>query len=344
MKGKYKHTVRVPIGKTIDGKYRYKKISGYGDTPKQAQKDAHANAEEFRVLHRDELNNACMTLYEAYTLYLESRKNIISPSTMRRYIAMQKNNLKSLMAKKTNTITSQMIQEAINEEASHLSPKTIRNIHGLLSAVLKYNKINIQLDTTLPPKVNPDIYVPSNEDIEKLLSVSTETERKIILLAAIGSFRRSEICGFKVSDIQGNIITVHRVMIKNPAGEYIIQERGKSEKALRSVMLPDAVICVLKAANDDGYIIGLNPDNAYKAFKRALKRAGLHDFRLHDLRHYQASILHAMGVPDKYIMERGGWKSDTTLKNIYQHTMGDKRKQVETDICNYFDSQFKIVP
>lgn len=76
-------------------------------------------------------------------------------------------------------------------------------------------------------------------------------------------------------------------------------------------------------------------------FKKALDRSGLPHFRFHDLRHYQASILHAMGVPDKYIMERGGWKTDSTLKNIYQHTMSDKRKEVEEGICELFDSKHK---
>jgi len=64
-------------------------------------------------------------------------------------------------------------------------------------------------------------------------------------------------------------------------------------------------------------------------------------FRFHDLRHYQASILHAMGVPDKYIMERGGWKTDSTLKNIYQHTMDAKRQEVEAEICRQFEEAHK---
>ena len=45
-----------------------------------------------------------------------------------------------------------------------------------------------------------------------------------------------------------------------------------------------------------------------------------------------------MGVPDKYIMERGGWKTDSTLKNIYQHTMSDKRREVEAEIVRKFEA------
>lgn len=54
--------------------------------------------------------------------------------------------------------------------------------------------------------------------------------------------------------------------------------------------------------------------------------------------HYQASILHALGIPDKYIMERGGWKTDATLKNVYQHTIADKSKQFTDRANEHFSS------
>ena len=41
-------------------------------------------------------------------------------------------------------------------------------------------------------------------------------------------------------------------------------------------------------------------------------------FRFHDFRHYSASIMHAIGIPDQYIMARGGWKTDTVLKAVYR--------------------------
>lgn len=47
-----------------------------------------------------------------------------------------------------------------------------------------------------------------------------------------------------------------------------------------------------------------------------MKKLDIPHFRFHDLRYYSASIMHAIGVPDVYIMERGGWSSDKTLKKI----------------------------
>lgn len=36
--------------------------------------------------------------------------------------------------------------------------------------------------------------------------------------------------------------------------------------------------------------------------------------------------MHAIGVPDQYIMERGGWTDDRVLKEVYRNTLSDKTK------------------
>ncbi|MBR0090420.1 MAG: site-specific integrase, partial [Lachnospiraceae bacterium] len=58
--------------------------------------------------------------------------------------------------------------------------------------------------------------------------------------------------------------------------------------------------------------------------------------RFHDLRHYSASILHAIGVPDQYIMERGGWSDDRVLKAVYRNTLDDQSKAFTKKANDYF--------
>lgn len=52
---------------------------------------------------------------------------------------------------------------------------------------------------------------------------------------------------------------------------------------------------------------------------------------------YSASIMHALGVPDRYIMERGGWSTDKTLKAVYQHTMSDQAQEFNKRIKSHFE-------
>ena len=40
----------------------------------------------------------------------------------------------------------------------------------------------------------------------------------------------------------------------------------------------------------------------------------------------------ALGVPDKYAMERMGYSTPATLKKVYQHTMREKQKEVANTV------------
>ena len=46
----------------------------------------------------------------------------------------------------------------------------------------------------------------------------------------------------------------------------------------------------------------------------------------------------ALGIPDKYAMERGGWSTDKIMKSVYQHTFTAERKAVDEKVDDYFSS------
>jgi integrase len=54
------------------------------------------------------------------------------------------------------------------------------------------------------------------------------------------------------------------------------------------------------------------------AWRNALKKSGIEDFRFHDTRHTWASLLIQNGVPKGMIKEMGGWKSDSMVER-YAH-------------------------
>jgi integrase len=53
------------------------------------------------------------------------------------------------------------------------------------------------------------------------------------------------------------------------------------------------------------------------AWAFCLKKAGLSDLRIHDLRHISATDLYAAGVPEREIMDQAGWK--TPMLSRYRH-------------------------
>ena len=116
----------------------------------------------------------------------------------------------------------------------------------------------------------------------------------------------------------------------------------KSPKTLssnRTVEYPKFVIDKFKGI--EGPLVRMHPEDISKNFGKALQKAGLPHFRFHDLRHYSASIMHAIGIPDHYIMARGGWKTDNVLKAVYRNVITDeqvkfvsKLNEHFTDLCN----------
>ena len=325
--------VRVYAGKGTDGKPLYKSFTA------ATKKDAEFLAAKYATDKKAEVRSG-MTLAEAYTKYIVSKSNVISPTTFREYTHAKDRDFQELMNLKLSQITQENVQNAVNRMAMSCSPKSVRNAHGLLSAVLRMFAPEIRLNTRLPQPRKSEIYVPVESEIEQLLHDIQGTElEKAVLLAAFGSLRRSECCALLRSDIDGDTITVNKAMVWSNDRAWVVKQ-PKSKAGYRTLRLPHFVMERITAGEAE-HIVNRVPTSITNQFKKALDRSGLPHFRFHDLRHFQASILHALGVPDKYIMERGGWKTDSTLKNIYQHTMSDKRKEVEQDICELFDSRHK---
>lgn len=56
----------------------------------------------------------------------------------------------------------------------------------------------------------------------------------------------------------------------------------------------------------------------------------------HELRHYAASILHAIGIPDQYIMNYGGWKTDYVMKSVYRNAIDEETQKMNDKISDHF--------
>lgn len=91
-----------------------------------------------------------------------------------------------------------------------------------------------------------------------------------------------------------------------------------------------------KIKTKSGKITDMTPSSITNKFSMVFKKAGLPNFRFHDLRHYAESTLHAINVPDKYIMARGGWATNYTMNNVYNHTLRSKQDAFELKINSHF--------
>lgn len=275
-----------------------------------------------------------LTFGEALDKYIAFKTPVLSPRTIYDYRVTRNNHLQSLMTMPINNITAEDVQYAINADMDGHSPKTVYNHHGLVVAVFKMFRPDFAFHTTLPKKVRPALYIPTEEDIKNLLSAAAGTDIELpILLAAFGPMRRGEIAALTSDNISGNTVHVVSTMVLDLNRDWIVKS-PKSYAGDRFIEYPDFVAQKWKGIS--GRITELHPNNITDRFSVLLKKAGIPHFRFHDLRHYCASIQHALGIPDAYIMERGGWGNDTVLKNVYRHTLSDRKQEMNAKANSHF--------
>lgn len=325
--------VQVFDHKDVDGKKHYKSFTA------PTKREAEFNATQW-LNNKDMSVTEKLTLYEAVTRYIDAKRNVLSPSTIRGYEGMQRNYFRNIGTTPIAKLNNTALQIWISNLSKDLSPKTIRNINGLLSPTLAMFAPDFRLKITLPAKIKPDLYCPSDDDVKKLIEYVSGTEMEIaILLAAFGPMRRGEICALTMDDINGTIVHVKNNMVINSDNEWIIKQ-PKTPESCRRIEYPASVIQRIEAIKGKGYkgrVVEATPNMITSAFEHDVIGAGLPRFRFHDLRHYAASIMHAIGVPDQYILQRGGWSSDNVMKTVYRNVIGIESAKQNKKIIKHFD-------
>lgn len=92
-----------------------------------------------------------MTVGEAINRYISEKSKVLSPYTIKGYNTIRKNYFKSLMDMNLTDLDQRDIQRAIfTEYANNKSPKTIKNAHGLLTAMLSEYRPKFHVSSKLP--------------------------------------------------------------------------------------------------------------------------------------------------------------------------------------------------
>lgn len=345
----YSHTekIKLPDGTTKD-KRIYKSFTcdipgpqGKRTCEKMAAEWANQKEEEIKMQKQ---NISDMTLTEAIDKYILAREQLgRSPSTVQGYRIMQKNSFRGLMTMKVSNITDKDLQNAIQEECcrvtrrnTRVSPKRIKNEWGLLASVLhKYGNRNINFDAIELPQVQPrQVELPSAQMVFDIVK-GTEIELPV-LLAMWLSFSMSEIRGLtKSKSISGDYITINEVVVDVDC-RPVRKSMGKNPIRNRRHRIPPYIKALIDNVEGD-VIVPMSGHAIYNRWIRLQKKAGItNPITFHDLRHVSASVMALLRIPDKYAQERGGWKTDQVMKQVYTQTFAEERVKVDDRIDKYF--------
>lgn len=326
-----------------DANGKQKKKNHYKSFTSPNKKEAEFMAAQF-MHNRDQRRHVSGRMFKgALDSYIASKSNILSPSTIRGYRIMQHNAFPMLLDRTLKELSeTDIVQRQINENAQKYSVKSLKNQVGLISAVLKVNKLTMD-SVTLPVDEKKEIPVPTKTEIEKIMKIiGQEPEIECqVLLALTCSLRQSEIAALTPSKIDGSTVRVAGSMVPDSNHHLVYKSANKTKNSMRSVRMPDylaakiADLCKDKGPND--FIFTISPNGLLSRFKKLLEANGMYPYTIHSLRHAFASLMHNNGVPDKYIMAMGGWSSDYVMKKVYMYTFEEETDRAKEKMNNYFD-------
>lgn len=273
------------------------------------------------------LKNACIS-------YISSRSNILSPSTIIGYKKTIRNEFQPLMDKDVNRITSKDLQKCVNEMSSRISHKTIKNHLGFVLSVLR-ESTNNTYKVDLPQKAKKEVYIPSEEDVRKLIEIAQGEMRLIIMMGAYMGLRRGEISAITNEDIDEGHHTLSISKAKVFDGKKDVVKTPKTYSSYRTLDIPDIVWAEIEPKLSKGEkIITLSLSSITHRYQRLIAKSDCPHFSFHKLRHFYVSKMVAMGVPLLYLKKMSGHSTDSLANAVYQHIMSSEEKKVRELIKN----------
>lgn len=342
----------MPKAKKLpSGAWRARAFLGRDENGKQIVKsftaktrwEAEKAASNYLVDNKDEkpIKDPEPTVGEVVQEYIESRENILSPSSIRGYYVMLRNTMDSIKDIRIDELTERDLQKWVNTNAGKYAPKSVKSQFSLTVAALRQFKVNLDYKMVLLPrkkKYNP--LIPTEQQMATILKMveGTTVELPVTIALTMG-LRQSEIAALTWDDYDGKTLYIHSVLIPNKEGKFIIKDTTKSEASTRRLTVNELCKTRLdRATHKSEYISPMLPSSVLKKFQRLCKDNGLPKFTMHGQRHANASVMLAEGVPDKYAMERLGQSSPNMIKDVYQHLFDSKRTEVSDTISNKFQS------
>lgn len=296
----------------------------------------------------------------------------VKPFTVLNYSQHIKNHIKPAMgAIKLEALNAHTIQGFYNDLGAErdgkpgLSPKTVKNIHGVLHKALQqavkvgYLRFNPADACELPRIERKDIKPLDDEAMTAFVkAVQGHRYEAVYLTMLFTGMRRGEACGltWDCVDLERGTIRIDKQLQNVPGqpGEYRLAStksgKGRTITAAASVVKllrkhrAQQSECQLKAGplwQNNGFVFcnelgeHLSPSTVYHDFKRIMAAIGLPDARLHDLRHSYAVASLRAGDDIKTVQGNLGHHAAAFTLDVYGHVT-EEMKQASADRMEKF--------
>lgn len=244
-----------------------------------------------------------------------------------------------------------------------LSPKSVKNIHGVLHKCLevamnnKYITENPAALTILPKCEKAEIHPFTIKELNCFLnSIQNHSKRLLFTVAAFTGMRQGELIGltWDCIDFDEGSIFVYRQLVKDKVKKKYVFSSLKNSNPRK--LYPAAVIMDLISAYkqkrpypESPFVFNSDKGThythaaVYNSFKKVVRKLGFADMRFHDLRHTYAVLSLQAGDDIKTLQYNMGHHSAAFTLDVYGHCQDDMKKKSAVKMGTFIDENFSEI-
>ena len=242
--------------------------------------------------------------------------------------------------------------------ADGMAPAGVQVVHNVLSGALKY-ALKMEMiwrnpaQAVTPPKVTrTEVEPPDIAGVRRVLELARTEEHPLfpcLYLIAYTGIRRGEALGLRWQDVDlegGSISIVQTLSLSVEHG--LIFQPPKTNSGRRVIDLDDGTVEVMRSHQGWQLLYRAKLEGAYqengllfpgplgeprrpltlgRAFQSFAKRLGLKGGKLHDLRHFHASVMLQNGASLLLVSKSLGHANISTTGDVYGHIMPGWQKE-----------------
>lgn len=346
---------RYTAGRNEQGKLIYKNV--LGRTQAEVKEKLAKAIDESKGL--DVARSGQYTVGQWLDIWFENYAKVkVRPSSHDTYRSYIENHIKPYIGSiPLNKLTSLDLQKLYKKlltdgrierkESQHkpkgLCPKTVRNIHQIISSAMKFAKsqklitANPTESCALPRLEHKEMKTLTADQLTAFLrEAKASGVYELYYLELATGLRRGELLGLKWEDIDLANSTIHvRRQVARINGE-VVEAPLKTKNSYRTLSVGADAVEILrgqKERHDSEYVFPsasggpLSPDSVLNMLHRVLARAGLSKLRFHDLRHTFATLALQNGVDVKTVSGMLGHYSAGFTLDTYAHVTTQAQRE-----------------
>lgn len=295
----------------------------------------------------------------------------VKESTYQSYAGMLRNHIiPNLGQIKLSDLRPHHIQEFYNSLMDTISPKTIKNIHGILhkalsqACTLDYMNQNPADKVNLPKIPKTELRTLDSQDMARLLqAIEGNIYEGVFLIDLFTGMRQSEIIGLTWDCInfnEGSILIYRQYQfLKDGIGYKFTPLKNNTErlifppslvmdklKEVQTVQLQHQLRAGSSWQNNTNCVFTdelgdhLKHVTVRKHFKKIVSSINMGTVRFHDLRHGFATLSLRAGDDIKTVQENLGHHTAAYTLSTYAHATNESKKISANKIEQYFQDNF----